>query len=74
MPQNVFIVLFTYINVSNDTIQLQISGIKHYGTDMFTLFYTSLWEDSHEYTARAKCWSYGNNNNKYHDNSQLSAS
>jgi hypothetical protein len=51
MPQNVFIVLFTYIIVSNDKIQLQISGIKHYGTDVFTLFYTSLWEDK----ARDKC-------------------
>jgi hypothetical protein len=55
MPRNVFIVLFTYIIVSNDTIQLQISGIKHYGTDMFTMFYTSLWEDSHQDKARAKC-------------------
>jgi hypothetical protein len=71
--------LFTYIIVSNDTIQLQISSIKHYGTDVFTLFYTSVWEDSHQDKARAKCWSYGNNNNnnnnnKYHGNPQLSAS
>jgi hypothetical protein len=68
MPQNVFIVLFNYIIVSNNTIQLQISSIKHYGTDVFTLFYTSLWEDSHQDKARAKWWSYGggsssNNNN-----------
>jgi hypothetical protein len=48
MPRNVVIVLFTYIIISNDTIQLQISSIKHYGTDMFTLFCTSLWEDSHQ--------------------------
>jgi hypothetical protein len=84
MPQNVFIILFTYIIVSNDTIQLQISSIKHYGTDVFTFFYTSLWEDSHQDEARAKCWSYyddddddcnnNNNNNKYHDNPQLIAS
>jgi hypothetical protein len=72
MPRNVFIVLFTYIIVSNDAIQLHISRIKHYGTDVFTLFYTPLWEDSHP----AKRWSYGNNNNnnKYHGNPQLSAS
>jgi hypothetical protein len=62
MPQNVFIVLFTYIIVSHDTIQLQISSIKH-GTDMFNLFYTSLWEDIHQDEARGKCWSYGGNNN-----------
>jgi hypothetical protein len=81
MPRNVSIVLFNYIIVSNDTIQLQISSIKHYGTDVFTLFYTSLWEDSHRDKARAKCWSYGNNNNnnnnnnnKYHCNPQLSVS
>jgi hypothetical protein len=49
------IVLFTYIIVSNDTIQLQISSIKHYGTDVFNLFYTSLWEDSHQDKAIAKC-------------------
>jgi hypothetical protein len=59
MPRNVFIVLFTYINVSNDAIQLQISSIKHYGTDVFTLFYTSLWEDSYQDKARDKYWSYG---------------
>jgi hypothetical protein len=53
MPRNVFIVLFTYIIVSNDTIQLQISSIKNYGTDVFTLFYTSLWEDSRQDKARA---------------------
>jgi hypothetical protein len=41
MPRNVFIVLFTYIILSIDTIQLQISSIKHYGTDLFTLFYTT---------------------------------
>jgi hypothetical protein len=65
MPRNVFIVLFTYIIiVPNDTIQLQISSVKHYGTDVSTLFYTSLWEDSHQDKARAKRWSYGNNNNK----------
>jgi hypothetical protein len=78
MPQNVFNVLFTYIIVSNDTIQLQISSIKHYGTDVFILFSTSLWEDSHQDKARAKFWSYGNNNNnnnnKYYGNSQLNAS
>jgi hypothetical protein len=76
MPRNVFIVLFTYIIVSNDKIQLQISSIKHYGTDVFTLFYISLWEDSHQDKARAKCWSYSNNNNnnnKYYSNPQLSA-
>jgi hypothetical protein len=55
MPRNVFIVLFTYIIVSYDTIQLQIYRIKHYGTDVFTLFYTSLREDSHRDKARAKC-------------------
>jgi hypothetical protein len=55
--------LLTYIIVSNDAIQLQISSIEHYGTDVFTLFYTSLWEDSHQDKARAKCWSYGKNNN-----------
>jgi hypothetical protein len=48
MPRNIFIVLFTYIIVSNDTIQSQISSIKNYGTDVFTLFYASLWEDSHQ--------------------------
>jgi hypothetical protein len=81
MPRHVFIVLFTYIIVSNDTIQLQISSIKRYGTDVFTLFYTFVWEDSHQDKARAKCWSYGNNNNnnnnnnnKYLGNPQLSAS
>jgi hypothetical protein len=58
MPQKVFILLFTCIIISNDTIQLQISSIKHHGTDVFTLFYTSLWEDSHQDKARAKCWSY----------------
>jgi hypothetical protein len=68
MPRNVFIVLFTYIIVSNDTIQLQISSIKHYGTDVFTLFCISLWEDSHQDKARAKCWSYGNNNNNNNNN------
>jgi hypothetical protein len=75
MPQNVLIVLFTYIIVSNDTIQVQISRVKQYGTDMFTLFYTSLWEDSHQDKARAKCWSCNNNsnNNKY-GNPQLIAS
>jgi hypothetical protein len=78
MPRYVLIVLFTYIIVSNDAIQLQISNIKHYGTDVFTLFYTSLWEDSHQDKARAKRWSFGNNNNnnnnnKYHNNPQLSA-
>jgi hypothetical protein len=36
MPRNVFIVLFTCIIISNDKIQLQISSIKHYGTDVFT--------------------------------------
>jgi hypothetical protein len=40
MPQNVFIFLFPEIIVSNDAIQLHISSIKHYGTEMFTLFYT----------------------------------
>jgi hypothetical protein len=55
MRRNVFIVLFTYTIVWNDTIQLQIFGIKHYDTDVFTLFYTSLWEDSHQDKARAKC-------------------
>jgi hypothetical protein len=80
MPRNVLTVLFTYIIVSNDAIQLQISSIKHYGTDVLTLFYTSLWEDSHQDETRAKRWSYGNNNNnnntnnKYHSNPQLSAS
>jgi hypothetical protein len=83
MPQNVFIVLSTYIIVSNDTIQSQISSIKQYGTDVFTLLYTSLWEDSHQDKARAKCCSNGgnnnndnnnNNNDKYHSNPQLSAS
>jgi hypothetical protein len=77
MPRNVFIVLFTYIIVSNDTIQLQVSSIKHYGTDVFTLFHTSLWENSHQDKAGAKCWNYGNNkknNNKYYGNPQLSAS
>jgi hypothetical protein len=79
MPRNVFIVLFTYIIVSNDTIQLQIYSIKHYGTDVFTLFYTCLWEDSHQDKTTAKCWSYGNNNNsndddKYHSSPQLTAS
>jgi hypothetical protein len=78
MSRNVFIVLFTYIIVSNDTIQLQISSIKHYGRDVFTFFYTSLWEDSQQDKARAKRWSYGNNNNnnnnKYHGNPQISAS
>jgi hypothetical protein len=73
MPQNVLIVSFTYIIIPNDTIQLQISSVKQYGTDMFTLFCTSLWEDSHRDKARAKRWSYGNNNNnnnntKYHGN------
>jgi hypothetical protein len=80
MPQNVFIVLFTYIIVSNDTIQLQISSIKHYGTDVFTLFYTSLWEDSHQDKVIAKCSSYGggggggnnnNNNNDDHNNNNI---
>jgi hypothetical protein len=75
MPRNVFIVLFTYIIVSNNAIQLQTSSTKHYGTDVFILFSTSLWEDSHQEKARAKCCSYGNNNNnKYHSNPQLSAS
>jgi hypothetical protein len=52
MPRNVFIILFTYIIVSNDTIQLQIFSFKHYGTDVFTLFCTSLWEDSLQDKAR----------------------
>jgi hypothetical protein len=55
MPRNVFIALFAYIIVSNDIVQLQISSIEHYGTDVLTLFYTSLWEDSHRDKARAKC-------------------
>jgi hypothetical protein len=55
MPRNVFIVLFTYIIISKDTIQLQISSIKHYGPDVFTLFSTCLWEDSHQDKARAEC-------------------
>jgi hypothetical protein len=63
MPRNVFIVSFTYIIVSNGTIQLQISSIKLYGADVFTLFCNCLWEDSHQDKARAKCCSYGNNNN-----------
>jgi hypothetical protein len=54
MPQNVFFVLFTYIIISNNAIQLQISIIKHYGTHVFTLFYTSLWEDSHQDKAIAE--------------------
>jgi hypothetical protein len=81
MPQNVFIVLFTYIIISNDAIQIQISSIEHYGTDVFTLFCTCLWEDSLQDKARVKCWSYGgnnnnnnSNNNKYQCNTQLSAS
>jgi hypothetical protein len=44
---------------------------------MFTLFYMPLWEDSHQDKARAKCWSYDDDdddNNKYHGNTQLSAS
>jgi hypothetical protein len=49
MPQKVFIVLFTFVIVSNDAIELQISSIKHYGTNVFTLFYTTLWEDSSQY-------------------------
>jgi hypothetical protein len=58
MPRNVFIVLFIYIIVSNDTIQLQISSIKHYGTDVFTLFYTSVSEDSHQDKQKSKAVPY----------------
>jgi hypothetical protein len=74
MPRNVFIVLFIYIIVSNGTIQL-ISGVKHYGTDVFTLFYTPLWEGSHQDKDRAFCLSYGNKNKKNNNgNTQRSAS
>jgi hypothetical protein len=56
MPRNVFIVLFTYIIVSNDAIELQISSIKHYGTDVFTLFYIHLSVGRQSpRQARAKC-------------------
>jgi hypothetical protein len=69
MPRNVFIVLFTYITVSNDTIQLQIYSIKHYGTVVFNLFYTTLWEDSYQDKARAKCWSCDDDDDDDNNNS-----
>jgi hypothetical protein len=54
ITQNVFIVLFTCIIVSNDTIRLQISSIKHYGTNVFTLYYT-FYVGRQSPKARAKC-------------------
>jgi hypothetical protein len=63
MRRNVFIVLFTNIIVWNDAIELQISSIKHYGTDVVHLVLYLCAGDSHQDKARAKRWSYGNNNN-----------